>query len=192
MLKRFAPIAFVTGLCWVVFAANHFILHDYLNHFGIVPRHVSGLPGILFSPFLQGSFQHLMANTLPLLILGGVLCGRSVREFWEVVTGGILVGGALTWLFARTAYHIGASGLIFCFFGYLASLAIFRRTFGTLTVTLACVIGYGGILRGVLPGTPGVSWEGHLAGFVAGVFLAWLNGKFSEPEPVALADFTRS
>ena len=175
MFKRFGPIIALVALCWVVFLFNNLVLHGRLGQYGITPRHPSGLPGILWAPFLHGSFEHLAANTFPLLILGGIICARSRSEFFFVTLGGIILGGGLTWLFARNASHIGASGLIFCFFGYLASLACFNRTFGTLVLSVICIVGYGGMLKGVLPASTLISWESHASGLAAGVLLAWLN-----------------
>ena len=180
MFKRFLPILIVTGLCWLVFPINNLLLNGHLAAYGIVPRQISSLPGILWAPFLHGSYQHLLANTVPLLVLGGILCARSRGEFIIVTVIGILLGGGLTWLVARKAAHIGASGLIFCYFGYLASLAYFHRSFGTLCLSVLCIIGYGGIIRGVLPTNAAVSWEGHLTGLVAGVILAWFVSKVTK------------
>jgi membrane associated rhomboid family serine protease len=177
VLKRFAPILALVGLCWAVFGVNHFIWHDGLARHGIVPRQLASLPGIIWAPLLHVSVEHLAANTLPLLILGAILCGRSRAEFVGVTLGGVLLGGGLTWLVARPAVHVGASGLIFCFFGYLASLALFRRTFGTLVISVLCIVAYGGILRGLLPNANGVSWEGHACGLAAGIVLAWFGAK---------------
>jgi len=172
MLKRLAPVLALVGACWLVFAVNLLFWHGQLNQYGIVPRHLWSLPGILWAPFLHGSVQHLTANTFPLLILGGILCGRSRIEFVEVALGGIVGGGGLTWLFARPACHIGASGLVFCLFGYLASLAFFRRTIGTLLISVICIIGFWGMLRGILPTASAVSWEGHAAGLITGIAFA--------------------
>lgn len=174
MLNRFVPAIALTGICWAVFLVNNVLLGGSLTGHGIVPRHLSSVPGILWSPFLHVSFQHLIANTLPLLILGLIICGRSKGEFGAAVASGIFLGGGLTWLFARTACHVGASGLVFTFFGYVASLAYFRRTFGSLVLSVACVVGYGGLLRGILPTAMPVSWEGHLSGLLAGVLAAWV------------------
>jgi len=77
MLKRFAPILSLTLLCWAIFVLNNLLWGGHLNGYGITPRHVAGLPGILWSPFLHGSFEHIAANTLPLLVLGGILCARG-------------------------------------------------------------------------------------------------------------------
>lgn len=182
MLKRLTPILLLTAVCWVVFLVDHFILRGHLLQYGIVPRRVSSLPGILWAPFLHASFQHLAANTLPLLILGAIICGRSTAEFLAVFIGGALLAGGLTWLFARNGSHVGASGLIFCFFGYLASLAWFRRTLGALALSIVCIVGYGGILKGILPTSSAVSWEGHAAGLVAGILLAGLCSQFRKPD----------
>jgi membrane associated rhomboid family serine protease len=183
VLKRFTPILVLTAACWVIFGINNLILNGHLTQFGIVPRHLSSLPGILWAPLLHGSFRHLAANTVPLLILGAVLCARGGSEFVMVTVGGILLSGALTWLIGRNGNHVGASGLIFCFFGYLASLACFNRKIGTLLLSLVCIIGYGGILRGLVPTSAPISWEGHLAGVSAGIALAWFISKV-EKTPV--------
>jgi membrane associated rhomboid family serine protease len=114
-----------------------------------------------------------MANTIPLGLLGAIICLRDRKEFWMVTAAGIILSGGLTWMLGRNAYHIGASGLIFCFFGYLASLAFFERKIGTLLLSIVCILGYGGILRGILPTSRAISWEGHLAGFFSGIALAW-------------------
>ncbi len=185
MLKRFTPILTLVALCWVVFAANQLFWKGQLNEHAIVPRHLASLPGILWTPFLHGSLSHLAANTLPLLVLGGILCARSKREFAAVTIAGILLGGGLTWLLARNAYHIGASGVVFCFFGYLGSLVFFRRTLGTFFLSLLCIVGYAGMLKGLLPTTAAISWEAHVSGLVAGIALAWAGSKLNPP-PKAL------
>jgi membrane associated rhomboid family serine protease len=184
VLKRFTPVLAVVAVCWIVFAANAVIWDGGLTRHGIIPRQVSSLPAVLWAPFLHANLQHLVANTLPLLILGAVLCARGRIEFLEAWVAGTLLGGGLTWLFARNASHIGASGVIFTLFGYLVSLAFFRRTFGTLLLSLACLVFYGGMIRGIMPTSAPISWEGHLAGLIAGIGLGWIRAKMhSEPEP---------
>ena len=175
MLKRFAPILSIVLLCWTVFLVNNVICGGRFNRFGIWPRHISGLPGVIWSPFLHGSLPHVAANTLPLLVLGTILCARSRGKFSFVFLGGAAFGGILTWLFARNAIHIGASGLVFCFFGYLASQAYFKRTIGSLVLSVICILGYGGMLKGLFPTGTVVSWESHVAGLIAGIVLAWLG-----------------
>ena len=177
MIKRFTPVLILTAVCWLVFLINNLMLGGYFDQYGIKPRQIGGLPGILFAPVLHESYQHLTANTLPLLILGGVICARSKGEFVVVTAVGILLGGGLTWLFARNACHIGASGLIFCYFGYLASLAYFHRTFGTLCLSVVCILGYGGLVWGIVPTSTAISWESHLFGLIAGTGAGWLMAK---------------
>jgi membrane associated rhomboid family serine protease len=184
-MKRFTPILALVALCWAVFLVNNIILRGALNQYGLHPRHLSSLPAIIWSPFLHASFDHLAANTLPLLILGAIICARSKAEFIGVTAMGILLGGGLTWLLARNADHFGASGLIFCYFGFLTSRAWFDRTILTFCLSLICLVGYGGILMGLLPITPGVSWEGHLAGLLAGIADAWLISNKSRGEAPA-------
>jgi membrane associated rhomboid family serine protease len=176
-LSRFIPIIALVAICWAVFVVNNLMLHAQLNRYGIIPRQISSLPGVIFAPFLHSSYQHLVANSLPLLVLGAVLCARSKGEFIVVTFCGILFGGGLTWLFARHAAHIGASGLVFCYFGYLSSSAFFRRNIGTLLLSLVCIVAYGGIVRGVLPTSAAVSWEGHLAGLLTGIGAAWFMAR---------------
>ena len=187
MLKRFTPILALTTLCWLVFLVNNLMLGGHFDQWGIKPRHLSSLPGIVFAPFLHGSYQHLVANTLPLLVLGGILCARGKGEFVVVTLAGMLLGGGLTWLFARNACHIGASGLIFCYFGYLASLAWFNRTFGTLCLSVACILGYGGLVWGIVPTSTTISWESHLSGLIAGTAVGWLMAKLKNT-PAGPAD----
>jgi len=187
MFKRFTPIIALTAACWLVFALNSLVWHGNLAAHGIVPRHLHGLTGIIWAPFLHASFEHLAANTAPLLVLGAIICVRGKGEFVVVTVGGILLGGGMTWLFARSANHIGASGLIFCFFGYIASLAWFNRTFASLCLSVVCILAYGGMIKGILPTMAGISWEGHLAGLAAGVALGSFMSKLKK-EPIAASN----
>ena len=184
-MRRFTPVMTLAALCWAVFLFNNLLWGGHLNQYGIVPRHLAGLPGILWAPLLHGSLEHLAANTVPLVVLGSILCARSRPEFMWVTTAGIVVSGGLTWLFGRNASHIGASGLVFCLFGYLTSMAYFRRTFGALLLSAACLLGYGGMLKGILPTSTAVSWEGHAAGLLTGIVLAWMTAKLTQPEPAS-------
>ena len=194
MIKRFTPIIALVALCWLVFLVNNLLWHGQFNQYGVIPRHVGSLPGIIWAPFLHGSFKHLVANTVPLLIFGGIICARSKAEFGMIAVAGILLTGGLIWLFARTASHIGASGLIFCFFGYIASLACFRRSFGALVLSTVCVLVYGGMLKGIFPTSTPISWESHAAGLVSGIVLAWLTSKVNprEDKEVKPAELTEA
>lgn len=142
---------------------------------GINPRSVDGLWGILFAPVLHDDWAHLIANTLPVLILGFlVLLSGLARGL--TATGIIwVVGGVGTWLIGGgNSNHIGASVLIFGWIAYLLTRGIFTRNLGQLAVGVVVFVIYGGALWGVLPSTPGVSWQGHLFGAVGGVLAAWV------------------
>ena len=180
MIKRLLPVLILTAVCWLVFLVNNLMLGGHFDQCGIRPRHIGSLPGIVLAPFLHASYRHLAANTLPLLVLGGIICARSKGEFVVVTGVGVLLGGGLTWLFARSACHIGASGLIFCYFGYLATLAYFHRTFGTLCLSVVCILGYGGLVWGIVPTSTAISWESHLFGLAAGIGAGWLMARLDK------------
>jgi len=145
-----------------------------LNQFGIFPRQISGLRGILFAPFLHGGFAHLIANTVPFVTLGWLVMLRRTADFWVVTVIAMLIGGLGTWLFGTPGCHIGASGVIFGYLGYLISRGYFERRLGSALFSIVVLVVYGGLLWGVLPLQVGISWEGHLFGFIGGVIAAKL------------------
>jgi membrane associated rhomboid family serine protease len=161
------------ALLWVIHFVNALVFGGGLAAFGVAPRTLSGLRGILFAPFLHGSLQHLVANTAPLLILGWFVMLRRKRDLLYVSTLAALVGGLGTWLIAPSAsVHIGASGVIYGYLGYLLSRGIFEKRFWPILGSLAVFFLYGALLFGVFPGEIGVSWQGHLFGLVGGVLAA--------------------
>src|SRR6185503_14624171 len=105
LLKRLVPVLGLVAICWAVFFLNNVMLNGQLNQYGIRPRYVRSFPGIFCAPFLHGSLQHLLANTLPLTVLGAILCLRGRSEFGIVTVSGIVLSGGLTWLIGRNAYH---------------------------------------------------------------------------------------
>ncbi|CAN5329698.1 rhomboid family intramembrane serine protease [soil metagenome] len=146
-----------------------------LRQFGIRPRTVEGLRGILFAPFLHANFTHLIANTIPFATLGWFVMLRRTRDFFTVSAVAMLVGGFGTWLIAASnSVHIGASGVIFGYLGYLVSRGYFERSLLSVLVSIAIAFLYGGLLWGVLPGKAEISWEGHLFGFIGGMLAARL------------------
>lgn len=165
----------VLAVMWAAELADFLLPFADLDRFGIRPRTVVGLPGIAAAPFLHGGFAHLAANSLPLLVLGGLVMAGGLRLFAGVSLWVLLVGGLGVWLFGRSGtVHIGASLLIFGYLGFLLSRGIFERSVGWVLVALALLALYGGLIHGVLPGRPGVSWLGHLCGFLAGIAGAWM------------------
>lgn len=158
----------IAAAMWLVALAN-LVTGLRLSDLGVYPRTVDGLIGIPLSPLIHHSLPHVAANTIPFAVLGGLVVLRGPRVFWQVTIGITLIGGTAVWLLARPAYHAGASGLIFGYFGYLVACAWDERSFSSLMVAILVVFLYGGMLWGVLPSLPGISWEGHLFGLAAGV-----------------------
>jgi len=140
--------------------------------FGLIPRQIAGIDGIFGMPFLHGSFEHLMSNTPPLVLMGALLATTATRALVAVHGIIVVLGGSLVWLFGSSAIHIGASGLVFGWFGFLIARGLVDRS--PVTLGCAALVGliYGSILWGVLPGQPGVSWEAHLFGAVSGAVAA--------------------
>ena len=168
-----ALVAFV-ALLWAVQVVNWIFGYGLNPAFGLIPRHVSGLDGVIAMPLLHGSFAHLMANTPPLLVMGGLLVATTTRALLAVNAVVIGLGGGLVWLFGRSAIHIGASGLVFGWYGFLVARGLVDRSPITLGAALVVGVLYGSLLWGVFPGQPGVSWEAHLFGAIAGAGAAFL------------------
>lgn len=162
------------GALWVIQALNWLLGYGLNDTFGLVPRTMPGLDGILAMPLLHGSFAHLIANSVPLLLMGGLLAVTATRAL--VAVNGVIIGlgGLLVWLFGSTAIHVGASGLIFGWFGFLVMRGVVDRSLVTLGTAILVGAVYGSILWGVLPGQSGVSWEAHLFGALAGVVAAFI------------------
>jgi len=139
--------------------------------FGLVPRTMHGLIGILTSPFLHGSFAHLSANLIAFLILGTLVMVEGRNRFFTVSAIIILLGGSLVWLFGFSGYHIGASGWVFGLWAYLLARAWFQRSWGNLLTASVVTLLYGGLIFGFLP-RQGISFEGHIFGAFAGFIAA--------------------
>ena len=159
-------------LLWALFALDMILEFD-LRRWGVRPQQAAGLLGLLTMPLLHGGFAHLLHNTLPTLMLGtGLLyfypqtCWRALPWFWAAP-------GLFVWLTGVPgSTHFGASGLNFALLAYLGLGGLLRREVATMAVSMAVMFYYGGMLSGVLPIEEGVSWEGHLGGFVTGAVVA--------------------
>ncbi|MEP0869315.1 rhomboid family intramembrane serine protease [Trichocoleus desertorum AS-A10] len=167
---------------WLLEIVDSFVLGNALNVFGIRPRSISGLRGILFAPFLHGGLGHLMANTIPFLVLGWFVMLREVSDFFIVSLITILASGLGVWLFGSpNSIHIGASGLIFGYFGFLLLRGYFEKSAVGIAFSLLVGTLYGSLIWGVLPVSNGISWEGHLFGFLGGVLAARLLAQRKKP-----------
>ena len=182
MKVTIASVALLVALMWAVGMVN--ALLDYrLSEYGVVPRTVDGLIGIPLMPFLHGSFDHLVVNTLPIVVLGGLVAFQGSKKYLTATVFITLVGGGALWVVGRTAVHVGASGLVFGYFGYLIARAWYTRSLVAVLIAVVVAVVYGGILLGVLPFfQEGVSWEGHLTGLIAGALAARLMWKEDQPE----------
>lgn len=166
------------ALMWAVEIVDQFVfrlgLRSTLDIYGIIPRNPIGLRGILFAPFLHGGFPHLISNTVPFIVLGWLVMARETSDFFWVSLISALASGLGTWLFGSSGVHIGASGVVFGYLGYLLLRGYFERS--TIAIAISLFVGtlYGSLLWGVLPIRYGISWEGHLFGFLGGVLAAWL------------------
>ena len=164
---------FTVLLIWVVY---YFELKwgVNLNRLGVYPRDLSGLQGVLFSPFIHGSLDHLYNNSLPLFILLAALIYFFPRQAFRVVLIGTLASGLLTWLIGRPSYHIGASGLIYVLASFIFFKGIRSGHYRWVALSLGVVFVYGSMLWYILPIEEGISWEGHLSGFISGLLLSVL------------------
>ena len=146
-----------------------------LEQFGLVPRQISGLTGIVTMPFLHANLQHIMNNTIPLTVLLLLLAG-SRADSRIVVLLIMVLGGFLLWLFWRSySLHIGASGLVFGLASFLMVSGLLERRLVPMLISVLVAFLYGtSLLAGLVPWQPGVSWDGHLFGGIAGALVAWL------------------
>ena len=143
-----------------------------ISEFGIVPRTVDGLRGIPLWIFLHAGIGHVLSNTLPMAVLGGVIATQGQRALLKVSAIVGVVSGVGVWVFARPGIHVGASGLVFGYFGYLVARGWYRRSLSAVVLAILVFFFYGGLIFGILPTFGFVSWEGHLFGLLAGILSA--------------------
>ncbi len=144
-----------------------------IHNLGIYPRELKGLPGIVFSPFLHGDFKHLLNNTPSFVVLSTAIIAFYPKNAIRIMTFIYLFTGVGVWLFARPAYHIGASGLVYGFASFLFFHGLFRRDVRSLGISLAVAFLFNGMLYGIFPVETGVSWESHVIGAICGVAVAF-------------------
>ena len=169
------PILFVI-LIWLIFWVE-FRFNVDLKSFGIQPRKIEGISGIIFSPFLHSSLEHLFNNSIPLFLLSSAIFFFYRTISWKIIFLGIFLSGLLTWIIGRDSTHIGASGLIYVLISFIFFKGIISKNFNLMALSLIVVFIYGGTIWYVFPIKNNMSWEGHLSGFMIGVLLALLFKK---------------
>jgi membrane associated rhomboid family serine protease len=158
------------------------------SDWGVYPREISGLRGIIFSPFIHGNFEHLAANSLPLLILTFSLFFFYRKSSYIILILIFLLSGLFVWLGGREAMHIGASGIIYGLAAFLFLSGVISYNIRLLTISLIVALLYGGLIWGIFPVKPEISWESHLWGGISGFVLAWLFRHSSPPKQVEEED----
>ncbi len=163
---------------WLIEMADWLMLDGRLDSFGIQPRTLGGLQAVVIAPFLHDGFGHLLANTIPLILLGWFVMLRRTADFFLVGLSALLASGLGIWLFGgASTIHLGISGVIFGFFGYLLARGYYERSVTALVLAAVSFLVYGGMIWGMLPLHPGISWQGHLFGFVGGVLTAYIQAR---------------
>lgn len=172
-ISGFGILAACVAVMWTIEVLDTFLLGDRLQRNGIGPRRVDGLDGILWHPWLHSDFGHVASNTVPFVVLGWLTMLRGIRHWLAVTVFTMVVGGGLVWALAGGFNHIGASGLVFGYFGALVGGALKSRRPATLAPALVAIFLYGTMLVGLVP-QDNISWEGHLFGMIAGFIAAYL------------------
>lgn len=172
-LRRYGKVLFgFVALLWVLELASWVLPIDA---FGVHPREPLGLVGVLTHPFLHGGLAHVFGNSVALLLFGGMVILKEELDLYVTAALATVVGGLGIWLVGESpSNHIGASGVVFGLFGYLVTTGFFEKKVAPVVLSVLVIIGWGGMIFGVLPTTAGISWEGHLFGFLGGVLSAWI------------------
>ncbi|MCC9135011.1 rhomboid family intramembrane serine protease [Pontibacter silvestris] len=172
----FFPGLLFVALLWLI-ALLSYLTDANLVWLGVLPRNFYGIVGVFLGPLIHSGLLHLLSNTFPLVLLSGFILFLHRRVALRVIVLVYLLSGFLTWLIGRQAYHIGASGVVYGLAGYLLFNGFIRRNRGAMAVSFAVLFLYSGLFYGLFPNDEGVSWEGHIAGLVAGFIAAVVYGE---------------
>jgi len=164
------PLIFVV-IMWIVKFIEHYFEISFCT-FGMFPRTIYGLKGIIFSAFIHQDFSHLLNNTYPLVILGGMLFYFYKKLGVQIFLWLFFISGFWLWAIGRPNYHIGASGVVYALASFIFFSGLFKKQTKLSAASLLVIFLYGSMIWGVLPINDGVSWEGHLAGLLAGLLIA--------------------
>ncbi|NQY99863.1 MAG: rhomboid family intramembrane serine protease [Bdellovibrionales bacterium] len=176
LLRSTKRLALLIITIWATFALQ-FVLPP-ITYLGIVPRSQTGLIGVVCSPWLHGSLQHITANSLAIASIGILFCLSYAKHFLQLTSALILLSGLLTWAIgpSRTLI-IGASGYTYALLGFMIFMGMMSRSFKNIFFSIVVVLLHGGAVFGLLPSQPGVSWQAHVAGFFAGLIVARVYSK---------------
>jgi membrane associated rhomboid family serine protease len=178
LLRKFRPVLLLLAAIWAVQLVNAGVGYRLVPWLGLEPRDPEGLVGVPFMPLLHTSFDHVAANTVPLAVLGALGVLLAPRRFAAATVAIVILSGLAVWLVARPhSIHVGASGLIFGWFGYLLALGFLERSLRAIAGSVVVIAVYGGMIWGLLPQRGlSTSWEAHLFGALAGIVVAYLYG----------------
>jgi len=175
------PLVLVFFIWFIYFIEINFGLN--FNKYGIYPKSLLGLRGIIFSPFIHSDTTHLFNNSVPLLVMLGCLYYFYQKIANKILLGGLIFTGVLTWFIGRPSYHIGASGMIYLLVSFIFFSGIFRKYYRLIALSLVVVFLYGSMIWYIFPTSEQVSWEGHLSGFIIGLIFAFIfRNKGPKPE----------
>lgn len=168
---RIKPVFFFLLLLWVVFLFEY-VSKISLVRFGVYPRKIDGLLGVFVSPLVHGGLKHIFANSVSLLTLMSLLFYGYKKIAKEVFTWIYFLSGAYVWVFARSSYHIGASGIVYGLIGFIVLAGVLSKDVRLMAISLLVIVVNAGFIWGIMPLVEGVSWESHLSGLVVGLVLA--------------------
>ena len=166
----FIPLLFLLMMWLVKIIEINFQIN--FVRYGVFPKTIDGLKGVLFSPFIHKDFTHLINNSYPIIILGGMLFAIYHKIATQLFIWLYFISGFLLWVIGRPSFHIGASGLIYALASFLLVSGIIRKNPRLTAVSMLVIFLYGSMIWGLLPTKEPISWEGHLAGFIAGILVA--------------------
>lgn len=178
ILKELKILIVSVAIFWAIEILDILVFNNSLDSYGIQPHSAIGLRGIVFAPFLHGGLGHLIANTVPFLTLGWLTMIQETSDFYIASIMSALVGGIGVWLLGSpNSVHIGASILIYGYLGFLLLRGYFQKNFPSIILSVFVAIAYGSFIWGVFPSEMGVSWQGHLFGFIGGAIAAKMVAK---------------
>ncbi|MCF8237503.1 MAG: rhomboid family intramembrane serine protease [Saprospiraceae bacterium] len=175
----------IVALLWVLHLLRIFHILPYApTDWGLYPRRMFGLTGILTAPLAHSDWKHLISNSIPLLAMIVVIWTFFRRVSWQAFLMIYFLTGVAVWLFARSVFHVGASGVVYGLVSFVFWSGVFRRSVKSIVLSLIVIMIYTPMFAGILPNQEGISWESHLLGGVVGILVAWWYKRDLEPEEI--------